>query len=119
MKKLFGVAAAVAMALTGCGPSICEELEEASKTFGEKYRPCGEGETTTFPVSDTCSKDIEQCTDKEKEVVSDFAECINKMHRCDPDNPDQFSNEVFTCVIDLYNGASEKCLVATGIFGGA
>jgi hypothetical protein len=117
MKKLYGVAAAVAMALTGCG-SVCEELEDASKTFGERYRPCveGGGKTPTFPVSDTCRQDLDQCNEKEQEAISDFAECIGSLHRCDPDDPDPFSNEFFSCVLDLYNNTGDKCREATGIF---
>lgn len=116
MKKLFGVAAAMAMALTGCGPSICEGLEEASEAFGEKYRPCS-GSDVTFPINEKCSEDIDQCKDEELEAIADFSECIHKVHRCNPDDPDPFINEFYGCVLDLYDRASEKCLAATGIFG--
>jgi hypothetical protein len=116
MKKLFAVIAVSALALTGCA-STCDDLQDASETLADKYRPCSESsEPEAFDVSQ-CGDNIEKCSNEERESLADFSECIRDLPRCSPDAQDEFINEVFTCVIDLYNDVGEECLEATGIFG--
>lgn len=113
MKKMFGVVAIAAMALTGCG-NVCDDLENAYDSLTEKYEPCQDsGEVTDIGI-DQCSEKIESCTDEDKEALSKLADCIQDVPECSPSDEERFQTAILGCAFSNVANLSESCLEAIG-----
>ncbi|QRK08883.1 hypothetical protein JQX13_01540 [Archangium violaceum] len=108
MKKMFGMVALAAMALTGCG-DVCDDLENAYDEVTEKYEPCRDaGEVTSIGI-DQCSETMESCTDEDKESLSKMADCFRDMKTCSPAEEDKFEAALLGCALTNVANLSEPC----------
>lgn len=114
-KKIFGVVAVAMMALTGCG-NVCDELDNSFEAFEDKYQPCAEaGEDSPSFNTNQCSDNInDDCSDKEKEALSDFAECLRDLPECSPATRETFGNATLACALTLSGKVGETCQNAIG-----
>ncbi|WNG39464.1 hypothetical protein F0U61_41705 [Archangium violaceum] len=114
MKKMFGVVAIAAMALTGCG-NVCDDLENAYDDLTEKYEPCQDsGDEVPELGIDQCSEKVESCTDEDKEALSKLADCLKDVPKCAPAEEEKFQTAIIGCAFSSVANLSEPCLEAIG-----
>lgn len=111
MKKLVGVLAVVAMALTGCG-NTCDELEDALSDFDKKAAPCG-NEPSTFNMNQ-CENNVDKCSSEDKEALEKFADCLKDLPDCSTATEDNFNAAALGCAFSLAGSVSEQCLDTIG-----
>jgi hypothetical protein len=119
MKRLACAVMLVSLALTGCGNSVCEDMADAFEEFDEKAKPCDDGSEPSDPITDEdiaqCDKELENCSDSDKDAIKDFADCIKDVPTCSPSNPDPFSSASLACFFSLAGKVSDSCgAVTTG-----
>ena len=103
MKKLIAGLVLAAAALTGCGGSVCGDLKDGYESLGEKAAPCGGGEGFENLDTDECEASIDECSDSEKEAISDFSDCLKDLDKCDPNNAQAFISDLTTCGAKIEN----------------
>jgi len=121
MKKMFGVIAVAAMALTGCG-NLCEDIADTFESVSKKAETCpsyDEGDAAA-PTSITeaqinqCSEAVEKsCTDADKEILEKAVDCLNELPTCTAANEQTFQSGILACYISAI-GLSEACSTALG-----
>lgn len=113
MKRLAGLFAAVSLALTGCGGSLCEKAADSVDTFNEKAKPCG---VSVDPITDaqikTCEANESKCTDADKKALDKYVDCIADLDKCSPGSENTFASAVQACTAYVAN-VSDACGDAT------
>ncbi|ATB31550.1 hypothetical protein [Melittangium boletus] len=120
MKKMYGVIAVAAMALTGCG-NLCEDIADTFESVAKKGETCPSNDpddTIPSDVSPTeaqinqCNEAVEKgCTDADRELIEKAMDCLNDLPQCTAANETAFQSSIFGCYIGLA-GVSEACLTA-------
>jgi hypothetical protein len=110
MKRLVGVFAVVSLALAGCGGSTCEDLKDVQDSAKEKQAPCPNSalEISTITVA-TCDASIDKCTDAEKDALSDYVSCVNKVDKCKVGSEDAFDSAVLACAVAADGKIGDTC----------
>jgi hypothetical protein len=114
MKKLVGVLAVAAMALTGCG-NTCDDLDDAFDKALEKAKPCSDGSSGTGFNMNQCNNSLDNCSSEEKKALGDFADCLRDLPTCVPGSEDNFTNALFGCALTASGKVSDQC--GNTIFG--
>lgn len=116
MKKIMiGLAAMASLTLTACGGSICDDLEDSSKSLADKGEACGltvdDGDEVTDAERDACKEATKDCTDDDKKQVDAFVDCLNDIKDCsDKTAAEQqaFGLSVVACASKI-TGLSASC----------
>lgn len=108
MKKLVGVLAIAAMALTGCG-NTCDDLEDAFTKAQEKAKPCNNGGSTESFNVNQCNSDLKSCSSDDKKALADFADCLRDLPTCSSANQDNFNSQLFGCALTVAGKVSDQC----------
>jgi hypothetical protein len=113
MKRLACAVMLVSLALTGCGNSVCEDMADAFEDFDEKAKPCDDGSEPSDPITDAeieqCDKDLESCSDSDKDAIRDFADCLADVPTCSPSNQDAFASASLACFFSVSGKISPNC----------
>ena len=99
MKRFAGVFAAVSLALTGCGGSVCQDTADSYDTLNERAKPCGVA--IVNPVTEaqikTCEDNIDRCLDSDRKALEGFNDCVSELDKCSPGGETTFDAAVDTC----------------------
>jgi hypothetical protein len=116
MKKLMmGAVVAVSMVMTGC-TNVCGDLESAAEALETKVKPCLEpGQTFESFNVNQCEDSLDNCSDSEKEALSDYADCIRKMPECTPATEQGFVNALAACSLTADGKIGASCAQTLGV----
>jgi hypothetical protein len=114
MKRLAGAFVVMALALTGCGGSLCEDTADSLETLSKKAKPCGIAPSTPPTENEIkqCEDNLDKCTDADKKALGNFNDCIDKLATCSTDTQNTFGVAVLACAAYLEN-VSENCGTAS------
>ncbi|NBD08985.1 MULTISPECIES: hypothetical protein [Corallococcus] len=118
MKKvLIGLAAMAS--LTACGSSVCEKIKDGVNKVTSQAKACGfvqEDPDDTGEYTDAqeklCESAMERCSDSEKKMLEDFADCVNDIPACKSASEaelDAMGVKYNKCGVDHLQGISEAC----------
>ena len=112
MQKFIGVVAFAALALTGCG-TLCDDMLDASDTYAKKYSPCSTTLDSLFGNEafnvTQCERNVDKCTDAEKDAVSAYADCLRELPECSPATKDTFRNAFEGCGLLIKDKVGNTC----------
>jgi hypothetical protein len=125
MKKWLACVAAVSMSLVGCGgDDACDEVADANKEVADKAADCRNViddsyfEETSDSELEQCKDSLdENCTDGDKDVLKDLAECAKDVPKCVASNTDPFENGLQICALEALNKLTPGC--STTVLGGS
>jgi hypothetical protein len=112
MKQLACAVAVVALALTGCGGSFCDDSEDTGKSFYDKTKACpslNDGSAYTAPTEaekQQCEDDLKSCSDDDKKALSKFLDCVDALPTCTAATEQSFTNSFAGCALPLANISS-------------
>jgi len=117
MKRLAGAFVVFSMALTGCGGSLCDDLDDHFKQFSDKTKACSSlYEPYTEPTDaefEQCEQDVKSCTDAEKDSIGKFLDCANGLADCTAATEQQFATSYVGCAQTHLSNISDTCLSST------
>lgn len=112
LRWLGGVALAALWGV-GCGGTVCERAEEASRTLETRVQACktpGDFEGVTSAV---CEQGIDSCSDAERDAMGAYFACVESLPPCTLETREGFREALGACVQPLVDrGMSEACAAA-------
>ena len=103
--------AGVALSLAGCRSNTqCDDLSVATEQYDDKARPCVQAGAPQprFDVSE-CDEAFGQCSAEEKQVLADFARCLQDLPSCTPGSPEAFERALEECARAADTNLSGAC----------
>lgn len=87
--------------VVGCGPSTCERLAVASEQLQEKSKLCLAPNTEEFDMQQ-CEEVSKSCSWADRDGLHRFADCVDRLGTCDPDQLEAWVNDYFDCVNEVH-----------------
>jgi len=117
MKQFVCALAVISLSMMGCGGSLCEDFADSSGSLKDKVADCPSYKDVTFEEPTEaeiaqCEKEVESCTEKDKEILSKFVDCINGLDKCVASSENAFTLSFAACASPLEN-VSDACGEAT------
>jgi hypothetical protein len=80
------------------------------EAYDDKARPCVQAGVPQprFDVSD-CNEGIGECSSEEKEVLANFARCLQDLPECTPGSPEAFESALEECALAADTNLSSAC----------
>lgn len=105
----------LAVALSACGDSLCEDLITADVHVVDTARSCGLIGMANLE-KDRCEEGRDACSAHELDLIRIDIDCINRIKPCVPGKEDAFLEVVTTCN-SVLDAVGDSCLLA--VFGPA
>jgi hypothetical protein len=117
-KRWLACLAAVSLALMGCAGSECDDLADADDAAVDKAEDCRGLIDADYFVKSTerertvCKDGIDECSEDDKQTISDMADCLNGLAACSASNPEVFTDGWDACVYGNFVKLSPTCVAA-------
>ncbi|MDC0714048.1 hypothetical protein POL68_36625 [Stigmatella sp. ncwal1] len=116
MKKWLACVAAMSLAMVGCGGGdACDDVDEANDEVADKAEACRNViddsyfEGMSDAELDECKEGLDNCSDGDKDVIKDFADCAKKVPKCSASNTEPFENGLTICLLEAANKLTPAC----------
>ena len=83
---------------SGGDTSVCDALATATGDFASKTAQCFSTTPSTGITADQCRQSIGQCTDADRQKISDLATCVGALPTCTPSSLSTWQSAFQTCL---------------------
>ncbi len=100
------------LATAGCGggssSAVCDTLAKGLNDLISKATPCYASPPPAPITADQCRQQIGNCSDSDRQKLSDFGSCLSAMPTCNPAALGDWQGSLQTCLGKL-QGISDSC----------
>jgi hypothetical protein len=111
MRSTKSLGLVIALIAIACGSDIdlCGKVNSAINGFTTKATPCYPTNPPTFPFTAAqCTLGLVRCTDADKRIITNFADCLNALPTCTVPTAQTWATQASACGASL-NTVSAAC----------